>query len=107
LKLIELPTTILAKGAYTPEAGYDTFDLSMPQYRVEALDTLKTTDASLSAISDTSTPVGSSKTAVATPNRAEKGAMAVAQAKAKKEAARAESIAKREALKEKSSVGTD
>jgi hypothetical protein len=91
---------LLAKGAYVPEQGYDTMDLSMPQYRVEALDDLKTTttpDAAVFSVERASAPSAASSG----PSRAEQGALAVAQAKAKKAAAKAEALAKQEALKQR------
>jgi putative intracellular protease/amidase len=89
--------TLLAKGAYIPEQGYDSMDLSMPQYRVEALDDLKTTTTTDASVPSAERSVSSSSSG---PSRAEQGAIAVAQAKAKKAAAKAEAMAKREAWKQ-------
>jgi hypothetical protein len=102
------PSLILAKGAYVPEAGYDTLDFSMPSYRVDAdiVEPISINDVlggnTGSSGNDNRNNAGA-KTAASSssPNRAEKGALAVAQAKAKKQAAKAEALAKQQALKEK------
>jgi hypothetical protein len=98
---------MLAKGAYVPEAGYDTLDFSMPSYRVDAdvAEPIRINDvlggSTSSGNDDRSSAVTKKASSSSSPNRAEKGALAVAQAKAKKEAAKAEALAKQQALKEK------
>jgi hypothetical protein len=100
--LVKNSFVLLAKGAYVPEAGYASLDMSMPSYNVEESDALvKTKNNDIISNSD-GTGSNKKKVASSSPSRAEKGALAVAQAKAKKEAAKAEALSKQQELKAKS-----
>lgn len=94
------PTTLIAAGAYLPESGYDSLDMSMPSYSVVDLGGFPQTDDVRPGEAVTQEKqVKVSKKKVAGPSRAEISAAKVAKAKADRVTSQAEQIAKMDAMK--------